>query len=261
VVARVIPTAPNVALLDVGGLTFSAPEAVAVLLAAMTAGALQSWLGFGASFVLIPVLAVVAPEVLPGAIIVAIIPLSATMIVVRRRGLDAAAVGRVTLGRLPGIVIGGALVGAMSQRGLTIAIAGTLLLAVVSMVVGWEIRVTRPREIAAGALSGVTGTAAALGGPPMALLYRGSAGERLRGTLAGVWLVGSVPTLLSLALFGSLTLDQVRFGALLTVPVVLGLIVAARGVARISDAVLRRAVLWWAGAGAVAAIVRATLAG
>jgi hypothetical protein len=79
----------------------------------------------------------------------------------------------------------------------------------------------------------------------------------MRPTLAGVWLVGSVPALLSLHLAGSLTTHQIRVGGLLGIATVTGLVVARPLVARLSDETLRRAVLWWAGAGAVMALARA----
>lgn len=245
----------------VGAVELSVLGVVAVGVAALAAGAVQSSLGFGAAFVLVPVLAIAAPEVLPGAIIVAVVPLSMAMIGVRHAGLDVAAVGRVTLGRLPGIVAGGALVGALTTRSLTVAIAVLLLAAVVTSAAGVEVAVTRRSEVLAGAVSGLTGTAAGLGGPPLALLYRGEAGDRLRPTLAGVWLVGSLPALASLAAFGALTRDQVVVGALLGIGTVAGLVAAAPAVRRLPDDVLRRAVRWWAAAGALAAIARALTLG
>jgi uncharacterized protein len=236
----------------------------AVLLAlgaAVAAGGFQSTLGFGAAFVLVPALAVVAPDLLPGAIVVAIVPLSAVMVATQRRGLDLRAVGRVTVGRLPGIALGGVVVALLSQRALTVAIAVILLLAVASVGGGWHVEVSRTTELVAGAVSGLTGTAAALGGPPLALLYRGTSGTVMRPTLAGVWLVGSLPVLASLQLAGSLTSTQIRAGGLLGIGTVAGLVLARPLVTRLSEATLRGAVLWWAGAGAGAALVRALLGG
>jgi uncharacterized protein len=230
-------------------------------LAAVTAGGLQSTLGFGASFVLVPALAVAAPELLPGAIVVAIVPLSVVMVASQRGGLDLPVVGRVTLGRLPGIVLGGVVVASLPPRALTVAIAVVLLLAVVSVAGGWEVEVTRTNELLAGAASGLTGTAAALGGPPLAVLFRGTAGAVMRPTLAGVWLLGSLPVLVSLHLAGSLTGAQVRIGVLLGAATVLGLALARPAVTRLPDHVLRAAVLWWAGAGAALALGRALLVG
>ena len=231
----------------------------AVVLAAVLGGALQSTLGFGASFTLVPALAVFAPELLPGAVIVAIVPMSALMIARDRHGFDGWAVGRVSLGRLPGIAAGGLVVAFLPLRWLTVAIAVVLLLAVASVAGGWRLEVTRPREVLAGAVSGLTGTAAALGGPPLALLYRESTGSVLRPTLAGVWLIGTVPVLIALALAGSLTIEQATAGVWLGVAMVVGLTAAAPAVARLADGTLRRLVLGWAAVGAVLALGRAVL--
>jgi uncharacterized protein len=232
-------------------------ELLVVLAAASLGGALQSTLGFGASFTLVPALAVIAPELLPGAVVVAIVPMSLLMIWRDRRGMDGWAVGRVGLGRLPGIVAGGVVVALLPMRWLTVTIAVVLLGAVTSVAAGWRLSVTRPREVVAGAVSGLTGTAAALGGPPLAVLYRETTGPVLRPTLAAVWLVGTAPVLLSLHLAGSLTAVQAEVGMILGLAMVAGLTAAAPGLHRIDDVMLRRLVLGWAAVGAVMAMGRA----
>lgn len=234
-------------------------ELIAVIGAAVAGGALQSTLGFGASFVLVPTLAVIAPTLLPGAVVVGIVPMSVTMIIRDRRGFDARTVGRISLGRLPGIAVGGLVVAWLPLRWLTAMIALVLLLAVGSIAGGWQLAVTRRHELVAGAVSGLTGTAAALGGPPLALLHRNTAGGVLRPTLAGVWLVGSGPVLLSLALAGSLTRAQWSMGLSLGLSMVAGLTLAAPVVARLPDTRLRGLVLGWAAVGAVLALARAVL--
>lgn len=153
------------------------------------------------------------------------------------------------------------MVALLPLRWLTASIAAVLLLAVLSMAAGWHVEVTRSREVVAGAVSGLTGTAAALGGPPLALLYRGSTGKVMRPTLAGVWLVGTGPVLVALAVAGSLTGGQALVGGWLGVAMVVGLALAAPGVARLDDALLRRLVLVWAGVGGVFALGRALVGG
>ena len=49
--------------------------------------------------------------------------------------------------------------------------------------------------VLAGAASGVMGTATAIGGPPMALVWQRNSGARLRGTMSGFFLVGSAMSL------------------------------------------------------------------
>ena len=45
--------------------------------------------------------------------------------------------------------------------------------------------------VAAGAVSGVMGTATSIGGAPMALIWQGHQGRRLRGTMSAFFMVGS----------------------------------------------------------------------
>ena len=54
----------------------------------------------------------------------------------------------------------------------------------------------------AGATSGVLGTATSIGGPPMALVWQNSSGPKLRGTMSGFFLVGSVLSIAVLAITG-----------------------------------------------------------
>ncbi len=64
--------------------------------------------------------------------------------------------------------------------------------------------VTRTSLLTAGFVSGVTGTATSIGGPPMALLYQHRDPRQLRCTLAVYFLVGAGLSLAGLALDGTL---------------------------------------------------------
>ena len=241
------------------GVEASAFALVLVLLAALVGGIAQSMLGFGAAFTTVPALALVAPELLPGSVLVGILPLSVMMLLQARADVDVRAVGRLSIGRLPGIVVGTVVVAVLPTRALTFAIATMLLLAVVASATGLQVAVTTRREVAAGFLSGVTGTAAALGGPPLALLYRGSASSMLRPTLAAVWAVGLIPILVSLRLAGEFTLEQAQAGAVLAVMMLVGLAVAGPILQRVAESTLRSGILWWAGLGGVLAAGRAVI--
>jgi uncharacterized protein len=183
-----------------------------VLMAAIAGGAAQSALGFGAAFTTVPALAIVAPQLLPGSVLVALLPLSLVMLLQGFSRTDVRAATRLTIGRLPGIAVGTVAVAMLPTRGLTVATGLLLLVAVVVSVGGWTVAVTPRSELMAGFLSGITGTAAALGGPPIALLYRGRGASALRPTLALVWAVGLVPIIGSLWLAGEFTADQARAG-------------------------------------------------
>jgi uncharacterized protein len=242
---------------DVLGIELTAWMVVVVLLSSVLGGVAQSSLGFGAAFAVVPALAFTAPELLPGSVLVGILPLSVVMAVRGRAGIDLPALGRLTVGRLPGIATGAAVVALLPTRALTATIATLLLIAVAASAVGTEIAVTRPREIVGGYLSGLTGTAAALGGPPLAILYRGADGAMLRPTLAAVWAIGLLPAIGSLTIAGEFTVTQFHAGVVLSAMMLVGLTGGALVVRRVPEQRIRAAVLWWAGFGGLLALGRA----
>jgi len=227
-----------------------------IVLAAVLGGVAQSTVGFGGAFATVPALALTAPELLPGAMLVAILPLSVTMAILGRADLDRGSATRLMLGRLPGIAIGTVIVLVVEIRWLTAIVAAVLLGAVAASAGGWRLSVTPRRELVAGVVSGVTGTAAALGGPPLALLYRERDPAVVRPTLGAVWAVGIVIALLALAAVGSFTRTQALAGVLLSILLLVGLLLSRPLLRVLAPAHVRAFVLWWAGLGGVAALGR-----
>ncbi|MFO7776771.1 MAG: sulfite exporter TauE/SafE family protein [Nitriliruptoraceae bacterium] len=231
------------------GLTF-------IVIAAVLGGVAQSTVGFGGAFATVPALALTAPELLPGAMLVAILPLAVTMAIVGRAQLDRRSATRLMLGRLPGIAIGTVIVLVVDVRWLTAIVAVVLLGAVAAAAGGWHLEVTPRRELVAGMVSGVTGAATALGGPPLALLYRERDPAVVRPTLGVVWAVGIVLTLLGLAAVGSFTGVQALAGILLSALLLVGLLLSRPLLRLLAPAQVRVVILWWAGLGGVAALGR-----
>lgn len=233
--------------------------AVLVAAAALMGGAAQSILGFGAAFTLVPVLAVVAPELLPGAPIVAFLPLSALMAWRERRSLDRPAAARLVAARVPGTLVGTAAVALMPVHWLAACVAVLLLVAVAASARGWTVAQSRRNEAVAGAVSGFSGTAVGLGGPPLALLYRGRHSAELRPTLAAVFVLGICLSLMALGVSGGVQAGDIRAGAALAGMNVLGLVAAAPVLRRMPEETIRAGLLVWAGVGAVLALVRVML--
>ncbi|MEX2550642.1 MAG: sulfite exporter TauE/SafE family protein [Nitriliruptoraceae bacterium] len=230
-----------------------------VIAAALLGGVAQGTVGFGAAFATVPALAVTVPELLPGAMLVASLPLSTSMAILERENLDGPAAMRLMLGRLPGIAIGTLVVLWADVRLLTALIATVLLFAVAAAGAGWHLEVTGRREVIAGVLSGITGTAAALAGPPVAVLYRDKDPAVMRPTLGLVWAIGIVVTIASLAAAGEFTVAQAAVGLPLGAVVLAGLGLGRIVIARVSAARIRAGILWWAGVGGFAALVRVAL--
>lgn len=236
------------------------PLAVAVVaVAAVAGGVAQATSGFGAAFVTVPALALIAPELLPGAMLTAALPLSAVMAASGWARIDRAAAVRLMLGRLPGIAVGTAIVAAAGVRLVTAIVAVILLVAVAAAATGWELELTPVREVVVGVVSGVTGTAAALGGPPVALVYRRWDPRVLRPTLGLVWAVGVVVALPALWATGSYNGTQAVAGGVLGLLLLLGLFVSRGLVRRLPAERVRTFVLVWAAVGGLAALGRVVL--
>src|SRR3546814_19579585 len=83
-------------------------------------------------------------------------------------------------------------------------------------------------QLVAGVVSGVTGTAAGIGGPPLALLYQHRPGSTIRSTLAAAFLVGTALSLATLAVAGEVGASQVLLGLGLAPPVMVGTVTGRR---------------------------------
>ncbi len=237
----------------------SGPEMIVVVVAAVLGGAAQSVLGFGAAFTTVPALALFAPELIPGAALLSFLPLTVTMAVRERETIDRSAAGRIMLARIPGIALGTLAVRLANPDTLAAGVAIILLAAVISSAMGWQLTPTPTAERITGVISGFSGTAVGLGGPPLAVLYRDRPARTSRPTLAIVFAVGIVMSLAALGLTGSLTAQQVVVGAQLAAAILVGMVVAAPLLRRLSDAHLRRGLLLWAGGGSIVALLRVAL--
>lgn len=237
----------------------SAVEIVVVAIAAVLGGAAQSVLGFGAAFTTVPAIAIVAPELLPGSALLAFLPLSAAMLVRERHHVDRRAALRLSIARLPGIALGAAAVRVLDPRGLAAVVAVLLLIAVGTAASGLAISPTPTAQRIAGAISGFSGTAVGLGGPPLAVLYRDVAPSTSRPTLAVVFTTGILTSGVALSASGSLPARHLVVGAVLSLAILAGMVLAAPVLRRLSDARIRTGLLAWAAAGSLLALVRVVL--
>lgn len=228
---------------------------VAVLLTAGTVVALgavvQGAVGFGLALVAAPLLALLDPTLVPVPLIM-LATVHAVLAVLREsRDADWRGVGWAMVGRLPGTALGVLAVVALPQRGLAIVIGGCVLVFVLLSVVSWQPRPTPGALLVAGVASGAGGTAASIGGPPVALLYQHASGPRVRATLGAYFVLGSAVSVAALAVAGQIGTTQLTATTALVPFLVVGF--ALSGPARrVLDAGLtRRAVLAVAAASAV----------
>jgi uncharacterized membrane protein YfcA len=173
-----------------------------------------------------------------------------------RRALDRPGFARMTAGRVPGTVLG-AWILTVAGSDFVAAAAGALLLLAVGASALRGARSSSPAlEVAAGFASGVAGTVGAVGGPYLGLAYADRPGPVLRATISLAFAVGVLLSLLAIGVAGEISSDPLRLGLVLVPATLAGLMVGRRAAARIDARWLRPAVLGFAAAAGVFALVR-----
>lgn len=164
----------------------------------------QGTVGFGMNLVAAPLIAIVDPLLVPVPLVL-VSSAFAVLPVLRERGyVDWRGVGWGALGRLPGAALGVAALAVLPARGLAIMIGAVVLISVGLSLLAWHPAPAPFALVTAGAISGTFGTAAAIGGPPIALVYQHSSGPAVRATLGAYFLAGSVISITGLAIGGQI---------------------------------------------------------
>lgn len=172
--------------------------------AVMLASCLQASIGFGIGMLAAPIIALVDPRLIPGTLIMVATLVTLIVVVREREDIDLHGTGWALVGRVPGTIAGALLLAMLPERALTVMLAGVVLVGVALTSFGWIPAPRRRNVVLAGATSGVLGTATSIGGPPMALVWQRNSGARLRGTMSGFFLVGSMMSITALALTGAI---------------------------------------------------------
>lgn len=170
---------------------------------AVLAGALvQGSVGYGMNLIAAPLLALVDPLLVPVPLLVVALAHSGLTMAREHRHVDWRGVAFATVGRIPGTALGVLAVTLLPPRPFAAIVGFAVLVCVVLSVVSWTPRPSPRALLVAGVASGTFGTAASIGGPPLALLYQHSTGPRIRATLAASFALGSTLSLVALALAG-----------------------------------------------------------
>ena len=230
-------------------------------LAVLVGAAVQGSVGLGLGLVGAPVLALLDPTLVPATILLVTSVLPVLTSVREFEDVDWRGLGFALTGRLPGVLLGSWIVVTQPARTTAVVVALVVLGAVVLSTTSWQARPTPRALLLAGVVSGVSGTATSVGGPPVALLYQHASGGTLRSTMGLYFLVGNVLSGSVLALAGEIgTRDVLRALALLPF-VVAGFLLSGPLRGRVDGALLRTCVLLLSAAGAVALLVRTLVAG
>ncbi|WP_116048203.1 sulfite exporter TauE/SafE family protein [Amycolatopsis palatopharyngis] len=198
---------------------------VALALAGLVvlAGALiQGAAGFGMNLIAAPLLALADPRLVPVPLLL-IAGAHAVLSMAREwHDIDWPGVRWAMLGRLPGTILGVVAVATLAPRPFAAIVGASVLICGLLSVTSWRPTPTPGPLLLAGVASGTFGTAASIGGPPLALLYQHSSGRQIRATLAACFGIGTVISLTGLGIGGQIQTNHLVLGLALLPFLVVG---------------------------------------
>jgi uncharacterized membrane protein YfcA len=232
-----------------------------IALTVIAASTVQGVVGFGSNLLSVPVVALIIPAALPGAMIIPGVPMAVAMAFNERDHIDWRGSRYLLLGRLPGTALGVLVVVVVSTQVLAVVIGTVVVGAVAFSVLASHLHpgVTARAATATGVATGFTGAAAAIDGPPLALLYQNDPAPVFRATLATQFAIGTVFTIAGLLIGRELHGWQLLLGLSLMPSYLVGFGLSLAIRPRLGARNLRPAVLTIAALTGVAAILRAVL--
>lgn len=213
--------------------------ALFVLLGAVVQGSV----GFGVGMIAAPVLMWAIPESMPATLVILGGAMTIATLVTHWRDIDLPAMGWALLGRVPGLALGAWLVVTMPAGALGVLVGFAVVVAVVMQWSRWTIPKSPRNLVLAGSLSGTTGTATGIGGPPVAMVLANDPGPVVRATLAAYFLVGSLMSLGALASVGQLDFDHLTDALALLPALIVGALLAKPVARHLDDGRTRKAIL------------------
>lgn len=226
------------------------------ILAVVVGSVAQSTVGMGIGIVMVPVLVVVAPDLLPAMPLILATVLSVGMILRERASIDLAGLPPLIIGRILGTGAAIALLVLLTGPALEILFGVVILVVVLISAVRSAIQPTVTARFAGGAASGLFATTAAIGGPPIAVLYQHRPGPEVRSTMGVIFAFGSALSLVALIPAGRLRWEHVLLGLLLVIPAAVGFAISTPLARFLEGRWFRPSLLAFAAAGGILAVVR-----
>jgi uncharacterized membrane protein YfcA len=226
----------------------------------VVAAGVQGLVGLGLGLVSAPVVALVAPELMPDLLLWLALLMPLVTLVREHHEVDWHGLGWSLPSRVPGTAAGVGLVAAVSSAALGILVGTMVLLSVLLTVRAVEVPVNRRTLLAAGFVSGITGTTTSIGGPPMALLYQHRPPHQIRSTLAVYFIAGAALSLVGLGIAGALERSTFLLAVSMVPALVVGFGLSRILVRRVPQHRIRAGVLLVCAVSAVAVLVRSLLA-
>ncbi len=189
----------------------------AIFLISVFGAILQGSIGFGLGPFAVPLLVLIDPGFIPGPLLLVSMYLTFSLFRRERQSLHKEGFGWAIGGRILGSVLGAGLLLIIPSQNLSMLYGSVVLFAVFLSVSGLKLKLVSHNILFAATLSGMMATSAAIGGPPMALVYQHGSGPRLRSTLSAIFLIGSLISIFALIWIGKFG-EQEIIKALILIP-------------------------------------------
>ena len=232
------------------------PEFAVAFLVSFLAAALHSTVGFGFALISVPLLSLLNPLFAPVPQLLVVFPLTLAIVLRERHAVEVKSTLWIFAGRIPGALVGVALLKLLSSAALDILMSSMVFVGVALVVSRGSFRRTSAREFSAGVASGTMAMVSAIGGPPIALLYRNDSGPTVRANLGLVFAIGLCITISVRALAGEVSWEEVVIGAALLPAVWLGLRASKKLIPRVDGPGLRNAIVVVAAGAAILLLAR-----
>lgn len=231
----------------------------AALVVTLVAATVQGTIGLGFAIFSVPLLSLLDPRLAPVPQLLLSMPLALTMMLRERHAIEIRGIAWVLVGRILGAGLGATLLLIASGRTLDLFIGAVVLGAVFALSSTRSLTRTSLTELAAGVTSGTGGIVSAIGGPPLALLYRNERGDTLRANLAAIFVIGQILSVSGRLIAGKIVLTEL-FVALAMLPgLFAGLLISRRLITRVNQRMIRTGVLAVSTVAALGLIGRALL--
>lgn len=235
------------------------PEFAVAFAISFVAASLQATVGFGFALISVPLLLLLNPLFAPVPQLIVVWPLTLAIFWRERHAVEPRSTLWILVGRLPGALVGVALLKLLSTAALDILMSLMVMTGVALVVMTKTFRRTPPREFVAGVASGTMAMVSAIGGPPLALLYRNDEGPTVRANLGLLFAIGLTITLSVRTAAGEVSWDEVVIGLALLPAVYLGLLASRRLIPHVEGPRLKNAIVLIAGGSAVLLLARGAL--
>lgn len=237
--------------LGIGALSY-----IAMALVVATAAFLQGVGGVGFAMLAAPIAVLLAPEMVPGSLLVLGGSVSFLAALRERQEIVMPVVNSALIGRVLGTVVAAVGMTQLSSQWLGLFFGGFILIAVVLSASGLKVKPSMANVCGLGVVSGVMGTLTSVGAPALAIAMQSLKPAQLRPSLGGALFVGALISIGSLSLAGLFTWKDLLLGLALWPFMYLGFHFSSRARHAVSPKNIRLFLLWFCGFSSVVLIVR-----